>query len=252
MVAMTEAEKKTLVKIEWEKTLRSAVVEPKEGDITKCLEVLLNNGIHKATQAESVDTADVRDMDGFSDLSFTGRTMLKMGVAAMKKSTQPEPRPIATPLGSGSLRARERMEASIINVAGREGSPSIIEAALRNLEEDNFSIRDKLDAKGFANLPQRLIPDKAAWSIVLAEKGQVRFLQVCLLRRLYEQRNVAPEITADMVGGRFGLLGDEAVVQDTGQIQALEQALRRANDAPRWLRSMAQWHMVFDRFYILA
>ena len=42
-------------------------MEPKEGDITKCLEVLLNDGILKASEAEQVDIADVRDMDGISD-----------------------------------------------------------------------------------------------------------------------------------------------------------------------------------------
>ena len=94
-------------------------------------------------------------------------------------------------------------------------------AALRNLEEDNLSIRDKLDAKGFANLPQRLIPDKAAWSIVLAEKARSGSSKCACYVIFTSKEMLPPEITADMVGGRLGLPGDEAVVQarhrtDTG------------------------------------
>ena len=61
-----------------------------------------------------------------------------------------------------------------------------------------------------------------------------------------------PKITPDMIGGKLGLPGKEHVTDDSSNIKALENALRRANDTPRWLKSLGQWNLVFDRFMIMV
>ena len=55
-----------------------------------------------------------------------------------------------------------------------------------------------------------------------------------------------------MVGGKLGLPGEEQIMNHSCNIKALESALRRANDLLRWLNTLGQWNLIFDRYMTMV
>ena len=67
---------------EWLKVMQNTSEDNKKEDVMSVLQVLMDNDLTTRNKAKGLDVEDIKDLVGFTTLSFPSRSILKLGVLA--------------------------------------------------------------------------------------------------------------------------------------------------------------------------
>ena len=120
---------------QWYTLLLDAMGPPVEvGDMIEVINTLKKADISKPSKALGMEGSDVKDIDGFTNLTMTQRGIIRMGVAAMQHTRQlyqttttAAVGSVATPQGAKSTKVQDTTTAS----AGREANEGMVASALQ-------------------------------------------------------------------------------------------------------------------------
>lgn len=177
----SEAEKKKkLLRKEagevWRRWLEGTLKEGQAVDQTVLKEAaikIVGAGIMSVQDSVGLESADLADFPGWTDLSMSARALVKRGIAIAQEvhgnsCKSDRARPVATPLRSASVRT----EAVMNELCGRAASEAAVEKAVMALEDATWTVQSLLEKKGLKGLSFTMVPDREVWAAVKAEVAQ--------------------------------------------------------------------------------